>query len=1154
MKFIPIIGTISSGKSTFLDSFLGIDVLQTGVLTTTKFVCLIKHSKKTLFYHVIPRKQNDIIFDKEGDQISDVDDIKTKIEKINEQLENKKSTSKNDIFYMLETPIKNIKNDELLSNCYFMDIPGLNEYGATYIETIFSLININDILFEIMIFDSLKIGQQNILDIFKNLENKNCLKKEGNLYILNKIDRYTKGGNPIQNFQSFFYHEFEDDKRERKEGEPKILINFSKNTFIPLNSILYKAETEYENDFYSMILKELFQFLENNLREETFYEYIEKRLDAIIKQNSIDINKIDEEVENIQKEDLEIIKKCCNEIDSDELKSKINTLDISIELKFKKKEVKETLKKLYVIHKCKLNKNFCFSQSYYDLEDFINNVNKNKNFSDPPAPLADSNKNSLELLKELNEFIKEKLKGEYSALNSSLSVINENFAERKIRISFIGNISTGKSTIINCIIGEEILPSNDGECTYRGVIIKHKDIDHFRLYKAKLNIVGSSSGCEYYNFKEEDKPYCIGNIDNIKNFLNNKNNDKNITDNDAYIVIHGRLKIFDFIKLDKKYLDKVEFVDLPGHNRKENKFINFQKEESSSYYHKILKFTNSIVFILEPDSNDDKNNVEEIKEQYGNNKNRLDKKLADKSIDTCIFLINKCDLLPKQKDRDKVEKKIKSYISEVETKIPSNWNNISFFSGKYFNEFLLYYKDYVELIDKNPLLLLYKLYKEWSQKWLYPKNLKSYIISNIEKINKNLKLDDDNEDDDDDDEKEIQIPKEFNDKIKNAFIKLNKFRPRVINSKEEGIIISYLYKLYLQLKNKDFKNTNYSKLFFNKLKEVIVKSSIIQKEILNLKIDEFFINADKLFSKNMEDEKKKKEKEKQDKKNEINAQYDFFKNNIIPKIKDYLNEKENKVKNIIRNSKQKCNDLFESEINNASSRIKESDGDIEKATKKLEEKLKSIFEEMKKCQDKETSTILNDIIEKCKESIESHYNSIVLSSSDLEVQKAKAMDMTVTLVSASLTGVATGVGLIYLGGSILSAIAAGTVTATATTTLIGSFFGPLGLVAGLGIGGIITGIGYFWRWYTKDDKYKEALQKSKGGIISRFDEHENNFVNNFSSFKNSLLEELNVKNEVFHKTINDINISVPEWNKIQADYNSKKETIKNKLRVQTGFF
>ena len=72
-KFIPIIGSISAGKSTFLKALLGTNVLQTGVTVTTKFVCLIKNSKNMKFYHVIPEKKIGIInrgieFIKEGHQ------------------------------------------------------------------------------------------------------------------------------------------------------------------------------------------------------------------------------------------------------------------------------------------------------------------------------------------------------------------------------------------------------------------------------------------------------------------------------------------------------------------------------------------------------------------------------------------------------------------------------------------------------------------------------------------------------------------------------------------------------------------------------------------------------------------------------------------------------------------------------------------------------------------------------------------------------------------------------------------------------------------------------------------------------------------------------------------------------------------------------
>ena len=81
---------------------------------------------------------------------------------------------------MLEIPIKNIQNEELLENAYFMDIPGLNENNATYIEDIFSVITIDDILFEIMVFNSTSIDSDNILKIFEKFNQKNCLKKEDN--------------------------------------------------------------------------------------------------------------------------------------------------------------------------------------------------------------------------------------------------------------------------------------------------------------------------------------------------------------------------------------------------------------------------------------------------------------------------------------------------------------------------------------------------------------------------------------------------------------------------------------------------------------------------------------------------------------------------------------------------------------------------------------------------------------------------------------------------------------------------------------------------------------------------------------------------------------------------------------------------------------
>ena len=175
--YIPIIGAISAGKSTFLKAFLGVNVLETGLTTTTKFICLIKHSEETKFYHVIPKKEKNIIFEKEVEETKGEENIQKRIEKINEDLTNKKRTQ-NDIFYMLETKINTIENIPLLENCFFMDIPGLNENNSTYVEDIFSLITIDDILFEIVVFDATTVENDNIKKIFKKLEKKKLSNKK----------------------------------------------------------------------------------------------------------------------------------------------------------------------------------------------------------------------------------------------------------------------------------------------------------------------------------------------------------------------------------------------------------------------------------------------------------------------------------------------------------------------------------------------------------------------------------------------------------------------------------------------------------------------------------------------------------------------------------------------------------------------------------------------------------------------------------------------------------------------------------------------------------------------------------------------------------------------------------------------------------------
>ena len=95
-----------------------------------------------------------------------------------------------------------------------------------------------------------------------------------------------------------------------------------------------------------------------------------------------------------------------------------------------------------------------------------------------------------------------------------------------------------------------------------------------------------------------------------------------------------------------------------GHNRKENKFIN-KIEGGFNPYDKILRFTNSWIFINQHDSIDE-DSVNRLQAEYLRNKEKLDITLQKRSLETCIFLINKIDEL--SKDNREKKKKIKEKI------------------------------------------------------------------------------------------------------------------------------------------------------------------------------------------------------------------------------------------------------------------------------------------------------------------------------------------------------------------------------------------------------------------------------------------------------------------------------------------------------------
>jgi hypothetical protein len=135
-KGIIVIGMISSGKSTFLNSLLGINYLETKDDITTKFICIIRYNNEInepKFCHlkIKEEEKGKYYFIKDGEESIGKDKIIEKISNINLKESSITQPQYDQLFYLLETNITNIENKDFLKKHDFYDIPGLNEYMIT---------------------------------------------------------------------------------------------------------------------------------------------------------------------------------------------------------------------------------------------------------------------------------------------------------------------------------------------------------------------------------------------------------------------------------------------------------------------------------------------------------------------------------------------------------------------------------------------------------------------------------------------------------------------------------------------------------------------------------------------------------------------------------------------------------------------------------------------------------------------------------------------------------------------------------------------------------------------------------------------------------------------------------------------------------------
>ena len=95
---------------------------------------------------------------------------------------------------------------------------------------------------------------------------------------------------------------------------------------------------------------------------------------------------------------------------------------------------------------------------------------------------------------------------------------------------------------------------------------------------------------------------------------------------------------------------------------------------------------------------------------------------------------------------------------------------------------------------------------------------------------------------------EINIPEEYKNKLLKSFKEISKSNNIEINDEKANEIISKLYGINKNIKNKDFSHTDFSREFFDKLKILIMNSVLQQKLHFKKEILNILSNMDGIFS------------------------------------------------------------------------------------------------------------------------------------------------------------------------------------------------------------------------------------------------------------------------------------------------------------------
>ena len=750
---IPVIGCVSSGKSTILNYLLRLKkILEMAQEITTKCICIIRHqkgNKKAKIYTVkIVRRgeSNDGLYNFEkGEEIKE--NVSEVIAERNKLIaENKVGCDYEKYFLIIEYEIPFFVGDmEKYADLFeFMDVPGLNERSdikensnnnsnkqnisnitsGFYFRQIFPLIR-NNIKFSLFIFGADIYDKTNAKEIllgYINQENKyfdnnssiysnfasngeqdkylkikqkkNLEKKEQreycslesfreSIFILNKIDIFNseerEKGN--QTFIEYMEKEFKGDKFIKLNEENEIatmglILNeeISKNDsfkqYLSYYNLLSKEIKDHSNSFYEYIVEMMNKDFKLKIKIE------ENESDEESSENDNDFNLIIDKKKSKEKippfmdeEEYETYKSLRALVDKNiQFNSFLSKTDFhELHELFKENHKRyEKNKEVSGIEKIIRNKMKKVIDDFFSIDIYASMPNKiisdfkidpeknnklaiknrmdemvrsSRGIANPTQCIKDFNNyiNKLYSFDNQNQTIKE-IKNDYNIISNYL----ENTSA--VRFLLVGPHNSGKSSLLNLIIGynQYFLPTKTQECTKIGVIIKYaKKGETIKMYETQFKT--NANNLNYFEYNE-NYPIAEGK-DAILNKIDQLNNSKDAKNYLRFYLVKAPIEFLDQMNLSEKEKKKIELIDFPG--------LDTDFNEAKKKAANLLKIIDGFIYVNYQVHFDD-GDQQILALMYNTIKQR-----SNFSFNTCLFILNKYDLLGDQEIKlEEVAKRI----------------------------------------------------------------------------------------------------------------------------------------------------------------------------------------------------------------------------------------------------------------------------------------------------------------------------------------------------------------------------------------------------------------------------------------------------------------------------------------------------------------